>query len=160
MPSFIAPPSPAVSHHDEPDGAYVNQTLGATEVVLAQAHFHRLQWGLAIVLAVLFGWLIVPLYWIVPAIVRMATTEIVVTNQRLVLKTGWLDHATNEMPLNAIESIEVYQTFWQRLLGIGRIVVNGSGGGIWRTPSFAEALAFRRAIENAAPAIDPGAAKP
>jgi membrane protein YdbS with pleckstrin-like domain len=81
----------------------------------------------------------------------MATTEIAVTNHRLVLKTGWLGRTTNEMPLSAIENVEVHQNFMERLFGLGRLVVHGSGGGHWLTPSFAAPLAFRRAIEGATP---------
>jgi membrane protein YdbS with pleckstrin-like domain len=149
MLSFTAPPPPASPHRDEVNGAYVAETLGANEIVLANAHFHPLQWAAVSVLAIAVGWLVVPLVWIAPAIVRMATTEIAVTNQRLVLKTGWLGRTTNEMPLSAIENVEIHQNFIERLLGLGRLVVHGSGGGHWRTPSFAAPLTFRRAIEGA-----------
>jgi hypothetical protein len=125
---FPTSPPPALPQHVDRSTSYVDQTLGANETVLAKAHFHPLQWMGACGLAIAVGWLLIPLIWIAPAIVRMATTEIAVTNHRLVL-----------------------QNFMERLFGLGRLVVHGSGGGHWLTPSFAAPLAFRRAIEGATP---------
>jgi len=57
------------------------------------------------------------------------TTDMVVTNRRVLLRTGVLNKATDEMFLNKIESVEVDQNIWGRLLNYGTVEVNGSGEG-------------------------------
>lgn len=60
--------------------------------------------------------------------VRRNATEMAVTNRRVVIKTGLVSRKTIEMLLNKVESIEVSETTFGRLLGYGTIVVIGTGG--------------------------------
>lgn len=128
---------------------YAQSTLAPDEHVVMRARFHWVQWLSAISVLILLGWLIIPLIWVAPPVIRMATTELSVTSRRLILKTGWLTLVSNETPLRAIESVHVYQSFWQRLLGMGAIAVDSAGGGELATPVIADVVQFRQAIENA-----------
>ena len=60
--------------------------------------------------------------------VRRNATEMAVTNRRVVIKTGLVSRKTIEMLLNKVESIEVSETAFGRMLGYGTIVVIGTGG--------------------------------
>src|ERR1700721_3833231 len=60
--------------------------------------------------------------------VRRNATEMAVTNRRVVIKTGLMSRKTIEMLLNKVESIEVSETTFGRMLGSGTIVVIGTGG--------------------------------
>lgn len=128
---------------------YTEATLAPDERIVARARFHWLQWTSAIGLFVLLGWMIIPLIWVSPPFIRMATTELTVTTRRLILKSGWLTLTANETPLEAIESVHVHQTMLQRILGMGTIIVHGAGGGELASPVIADVVPFRQALENA-----------
>ena len=56
------------------------------------------------------------------------STELSVTNRRVMVKTGIVLRHTMEILLSKVESIEVDQTIMGRILGFGSIVVRGTGG--------------------------------
>ena len=60
--------------------------------------------------------------------VRRNATEMAVTSRRVVIKMGLASRKTIEMLLNKVESIEVSETAFGRMLGYGTIVVIGTGG--------------------------------
>lgn len=141
-------PSIANDNHS-PNAPYAARTSSDGEELIARARFHWVQWlGLGVALFAL-GWLILPLYWLGPAAIRMASTELDITNRRLILKTGWLTKRTSEAPLESIESIHLHQGLIGQVFGLGRLTVHGAGGGSIATPVIADVLDFRRAIESA-----------
>lgn len=77
------------------------------------------------------------------------TTEIAVTTSRIVYKRGLVARYVGEMSVDRIESINVLQTFWGRLLGYGRLLIHGMGVGEVILPPIANPILFRRAIEKA-----------
>lgn len=54
-------------------------------------------------------------------------TEMVCTNRRVVYKTGIISIKTEEIKTERIESIQIKQTFWGRVLGYGNILFSGTG---------------------------------
>jgi uncharacterized membrane protein YdbT with pleckstrin-like domain len=80
--------------------------------------------------------------------VRRNATEMAVTNRRVVVKKGLVRRTTIEMLLNKVESIEVRETTWGRLLGYGTIVVVGSGGSTEPFSQIAHPLAFRSQLQQ------------
>jgi len=80
--------------------------------------------------------------------VRRNATEMAVTNRRVVVKTGLVRRRTIEMLLNKVESIEVRETTWGRLLGYGAIVVVGTGGSTEPFPRIAHPLVFRNRLQQ------------
>ena len=62
--------------------------------------------------------------------IKRVTTEIAVTNRRLIFKEGFISRRTMEMNLDKIESIDVNQSVAARLLDYGTIVVRGTGSGL------------------------------
>jgi uncharacterized membrane protein YdbT with pleckstrin-like domain len=67
---------------------------------------------------------------ILGAYVRYATTEILITERRVVYRTGFFSRSTIEMNKDKIESIDVSQSVLGRILGFGAVMVKGTGGGI------------------------------
>src|SRR6266566_2466639 len=65
---------------------------------------------------------------ILAGMLRRNTTEMAVTNRRVIIKTGLASRKTIEMLLNKVESIEVSESTIGRLLGYGTVVMIGSGG--------------------------------
>lgn len=129
---------------------YAEQTLTGAERIVMRAGRHWAQWVGVIFATVATAWLIAPLIWLAPLLVRMATTEVTITNQRFIVKKGWLNRDTDEIPLDAIETIHVHQGWIGRVLGAGRLAVRGAGGGEVITPIIARVIAVRRSLQNAA----------
>jgi uncharacterized membrane protein YdbT with pleckstrin-like domain len=81
-------------------------------------------------------------------IVKM-TTEIAVTNRRLVYKRGLVARHVGEMNIDRIEGVNVLQGVLGRIFNFGSIMVRGMGIGEVVLPPIADPLKFRRAIETA-----------
>jgi uncharacterized membrane protein YdbT with pleckstrin-like domain len=80
--------------------------------------------------------------WISP-IIRQKTSEFVITNKRIIMKTGLISRKTFEMNLQKIESVNVDQSFWGRLLGFGTVSIVGTGGSRESLADISEPLLFR-----------------
>lgn len=78
-----------------------------------------------------------------------ATTEIAITNNRLVFKKGLVARHVGEISIDRIEGVNVLQSFFGRLFNYGRLAVRGMGVGEVVLPSIADPIAFRKAIERA-----------
>ena len=62
------------------------------------------------------------------AIVSYVTTEFVLTDKRIIAKTGLVRRRSVELLLNKVESIGVNQPIMGRILDYGTITVTGTGG--------------------------------
>jgi hypothetical protein len=85
---------------------------------------------------------------ILAGMVRRNSTEMAVTNRRLVIKTGLASRKTIEMLLNKVESIEVSESTAGRILGYGTIVVIGTGGTPDPFQKVARPLEFRSHVQQ------------
>jgi acyl-coenzyme A synthetase/AMP-(fatty) acid ligase len=85
---------------------------------------------------------------ILMGMVRRNATEMAVTNRRVVIKTGLVSRKTIEMLLNKVESIEVSETVFGRMMGYGTIVVIGTGGTPEPFHKVAHPLEFRSQVQQ------------
>src|SRR4029077_7907039 len=85
---------------------------------------------------------------ILMGMVRRNATEMAVTNRRVVIKTGLASRKTIEMLLDKVESIEVSETAFGRMLGYGTIVVIGTGGTPEPFHKVAHPLEFRSQVQQ------------
>lgn len=74
------------------------------------------------------------------------TTEIAVTNRRVIYKTGLISRQTIEMNMDKVESVDVTQDFLGRLLDYGTVLIRGTGAGLEPLANVASPLALRNAI--------------
>ncbi|MEZ5919921.1 MAG: PH domain-containing protein [Parvularculaceae bacterium] len=81
--------------------------------------------------------------------IKLWTTEFVVTNSRFVFKTGLLARHTQEVSLNKIEEIKLQQSVWGRLFGYGSLSLHGTGVGLIKLPNIDNPIHVRRIIETA-----------
>jgi len=93
--------------------------------------------------------LIMGLFGFASRMVIRSTTEIAITNTRLIYKRGLVARYVGEMNIDRIEGVNVLQTIWGRMFGYGRIMVRGMGVGEVILPPLQDPIAFRRAIEVA-----------
>ena len=62
-----------------------------------------------------------------PAWIRRWTTEIAVTDRRIIFKRGLIRRHTVEMNMQKVESVDVDQTLIGRLFNYGNVTIRGTG---------------------------------
>jgi uncharacterized membrane protein YdbT with pleckstrin-like domain len=89
------------------------------------------------------------LIWLQIWITRV-TTEIAVTDRRVIVKRGLVRRSTMEMNVWQVESVGVDQSILGRLLDYGTVTARGTGAGIEPIAKIAEPLRLREAINRRA----------
>lgn len=62
--------------------------------------------------------------------IRQISTELVITNRRVIAKYGFISTTTYELMLSKVEGANIDQSVIGRMLGYGTVMVKGTGGGI------------------------------
>ncbi|HEX3498595.1 MAG TPA: PH domain-containing protein [Stellaceae bacterium] len=81
-----------------------------------------------------------------PAFLRRWTTELAVTNRRVIFKSGLFRRHTMEMNMSKVESVDVDQSIIGRILGFGTVTIRGTGGGIEPMRNIADPIVFRNHV--------------
>jgi uncharacterized membrane protein YdbT with pleckstrin-like domain len=82
----------------------------------------------------------------ISAFVRQAATELVLTDRRVIYKTGLFKRHTMEMNRSKVETVGVDQSVFGRLLNYGTIIVRGTGGSFEPIRHIDDPLTFRNHI--------------
>ena len=82
----------------------------------------------------------------VMAAIRRASTELAVTDQRVIFKQGIFSRHTIEMNRSKVESVDVDQSILGRILGYGTILLRGTGGSLEPMASISDPLTLRSHI--------------
>lgn len=127
--------------------SYVEGALTKGEQVIYQGKVSI--WSLSpliiIGLILLTAWGLGLLFWIAAAI-KYFTTELAITNKRVIAKFGLVSRSTIEINIQKIESIQVNQGILGRIFNYGSIVVSGAGNPQAPIPGISSPLQFRRAF--------------
>ena len=130
--------------------SYINQILIDGEQVIYQARLSL--WSqfvlilLGVVLLPLYGFGLVLFLW---AWLICKTTELAITNKRIISKSGFIKRTTMELRLDKIESIKVDQGILGRILNYGSITISGTGGDKTPIESIADPLQFQKYFMSA-----------
>ena len=100
------------------------------------------------VVAALFA--IVALFLLIPEWFRWWTTEIAVTNHRIIYKAGFVRRNTVEILMDKVESVDVDQSIMGRLLDYGTVTVRGTGAGFEPLKGIAHPIELRSHIMSVA----------
>ncbi len=92
---------------------------------------------------------IVGVVFLIAAWIKVRSTELAITNKRVIAKFGFVKRDTIEINLNQVEALRVEQTFLGRMLNYGTIIVSGTGGALDPFPDIADPLVFRRKFMEA-----------
>jgi uncharacterized membrane protein YdbT with pleckstrin-like domain len=129
--------------------SYIDESLIEGEVVLHRA---RISWwsqfGLLLLGALLLV-VVVGLFFLVAAWIRVHATEIAITNRRVIAKFGFIRRHTIEINLEKVESLRVEQGLMGRFLNFGTIFIGGTGSALAPIPDIADPLVFRRKFMEA-----------
>lgn len=122
--------------------SYIKSTLADGEEVLGQLKITKLQYLWPIIsLPILIG---IP--WLLSVFISRATTEMAYTNKRIILKTGIISRDTDEIRIDRIESVDIKQSIFGRMLGFGTIYVTGTGAKIIVLDAVANVIEIRKAL--------------
>jgi uncharacterized membrane protein YdbT with pleckstrin-like domain len=145
--------------------SYIAHSLAASETLIYRARFPWFYsagaWLILVASAIAAvaiewewqGWIAVALLLVGAAIwlaimVPIWTTEIGVTNQRLIYKKGLLWRKTQELQLRAIEEVNLDQGVTGRLLDFGNLELRGTGVDDIALPTLADPLGLRKALQD------------
>ena len=71
--------------------------------------------------------LVLAVLWLLMRYARWATTSLVLTNHRLVHRSGIVGKSGREIPLDHINDISYHQRIFERLIGAGDVVIESAG---------------------------------
>ena len=125
--------------------SYISQTLGSKERILYQTGYHWLYSLGAMLLTIS----ILGLPWGVAMFIRAFATEIAVTTDRFVRKTGLISIQSEEVSLDKIEEVTVQQSILGRIFGYGNVQVHGTGMGDIKCAMVDNPVRMRREIQTA-----------
>jgi uncharacterized membrane protein YdbT with pleckstrin-like domain len=129
--------------------SYIDQSLVQGETIVHRAHVSWWsQFGLVLlgIILLVVGVGLIFLGW---AWVNVHSTEIAITNRRIIAKFGFVSRRTIEININQVEALRVDQGFWGRILNFGTIVISGTGSSLEPAPNIADPLVFRRKFMEA-----------
>ena len=129
--------------------SYIDKRLAPGEVIVYRGAFHWLQHFWAWMALIFLGVLLIGIVIWIKEMVRLNTTNFVVTNRRIVLKKGIINVDVDEMNLSSIEGSHIDQSIIGRIFGYGRLTVRGRGDSRIHFPTMAHAGQFRAAAEGA-----------
>jgi uncharacterized membrane protein YdbT with pleckstrin-like domain len=129
--------------------SYIDDSLVEGEHVVHRA---RIAWwsqaGL-LVLGVILLVAVIGLFFLIAAWIRVMSTEIAITNRRVIAKFGFIRRSTVEIPLEKVEALRVEQGFLGRMLNYGTIFIAGAGTSVAPIRDIADPLVFRRKFMEA-----------
>lgn len=118
--------------------SFMIDTLSSSQTTTAHA-VQAVNWGLAVLvcigaLTVIFGNAV---YF---------SHEYVVTNRRVIVKTGFIRRRVFELTLRHVEAFMVNQTVFGRILSYGTVEIRGTGGLVRSYPKLMAPSKFRAAV--------------
>jgi uncharacterized membrane protein YdbT with pleckstrin-like domain len=130
--------------------SYIDDSLVDGEQLVHRA---RMSWWsqswlilLGLVTLIAFGLGLVFLIW---AAINVRSTEVAITNRRVIAKTGFIRRHTVEINLDKIEALKVEQGLMGRVLNYGTIFMSGAGTSVAPLRNMADPLVFRRKFMEA-----------
>lgn len=139
-------------------GSYIEENLARDEKIIIKAQvtwlsqFWYLLFGGLFILSALGSKsgvsLFIGLILIGIAAIHVLTTELALTNRRIIAKSGLIRRNTIELKVNRVESLGVDQGILGRILNFGSIVVKGVGGSHAPIPYISLPMEFRQQVNN------------
>ena len=134
---------------------YVETVLMPGEKIIEKAQIHWFIFVLDVFLLMIAFWLTqsymlfalviaaCAIFTTIRDIVYYLTTELALTNKRVIAKFGWIQRHTIELSLARVESLTVNQSIFGRIFNFGTLTINGIGGIQTPIPVIADPLTFR-----------------
>jgi len=85
-------------------------------------------------------------FYFFKALIQRRTTELAITNRRVIAKVGLISRKTWEINATKVEGVEVDQSIFGRIFGYGTVSVKGTGGGIAPLRNIDDPVEFRKHV--------------
>ncbi len=139
--------------------SWVSENLMKDENIIYQGKLHWIIFVPGAILVVLgIGlWRVQPLsvvlilaglIFVVRGFVKRSTTEIAVTNKRVIGKTGLIRRDTIDLNLAKVESLYADQGLFGRMLGYGAVRIKGTGGSSFVVKSVMAPMQYKTAANE------------
>ncbi len=73
------------------------------------------------------GAIIASACWLLSRYGRWLTTHFVITNRRVIFRTGLLAKRGIEIPIDRVNTVYFHQSIWERVLGVGDLLIESGG---------------------------------
>jgi uncharacterized membrane protein YdbT with pleckstrin-like domain len=93
---------------------------------------------------------------LIGSFIRQISTELVITDQRVIAKHGFIATTSYELMMSKVEGATIDQTVLGRILGYGTLYVKGTGGGISPIDHVASPFLFHSHLMTAVRAAHEG----
>lgn len=103
--------------------AYIKNNLIKGETIEQELKLHWWYW-FGVFLNIIF---IITIPFAIHFIIRGLTLEQVITNKRLIVKSGLIARKVEELKLAKVETVEIKQGILGRILGFGKLKLTGAG---------------------------------
>jgi uncharacterized membrane protein YdbT with pleckstrin-like domain len=104
-----------------------------------------INWPLVMITGALLM-MVFSIYHLIEPFKKRCTTELAVTNRRVIYKTGFIRRISREINIAQVESVIVKQGIMGRLVGYGEVTVVGTGGSWDPMPTISKPVEFRSHI--------------
>jgi uncharacterized membrane protein YdbT with pleckstrin-like domain len=74
-------------------------------------------------LCALFCWLVIPIFYALAKWIQLRARHYELTTQRVRIRQGVFSKRTDELELYRVKDSTVFEPFWQRLFGVGNIII-------------------------------------
>ena len=148
--------------------SYVTENLTTNEEVIRLGKVHWVVFVPSAILAGIGAWAFqfalevsvflfaVATFFFLKSLITVISTELAITNKRVIAKFGLISRETVELNLSKVESVNVDQSITGRMLGFGTININGTGGVKTPIPNISKPMQFKKSaaekIDEAQPA--------
>lgn len=137
--------------------SYVEDALTKGERIIYQGRLSLWSFWFMILLGLLllpaFG--IGLLLWLA-VYIKHKSTELAITNKRVIAKFGFISRRTVEINIHKVESMQVDQSVLGRIFNFGTLVISGAGDPQAPIPGISRPLEFRKAFMEAQDAARTG----
>jgi uncharacterized membrane protein YdbT with pleckstrin-like domain len=129
--------------------SYIDDSLIQGETILHRARVSWWSQFWLILLGVLLLVVVIGLFFLIAAWIKVRSTEIAITNRRVIAKFGFIQRETVEINLEKVEALKVDQGVMGRMLNFGTIFISGAGTSVAPIKDIADPLVFRRKFMEA-----------
>lgn len=125
--------------------SYVEESLVTNEHVIYQGRLSKWPYFFRILLGILLAPILIGFIILIDLAIKLKSTELAVTNRRVIAKFGTFRRKTFELNVDRVEAIQVDQGVWGRMLGYGTLRIAGAGN-FDPIPAVSQPIAFKKAV--------------
>ena len=129
--------------------SYIDDSLVEGETLIHRARVSWWSQFALLLLGIVTLVVVVGLVFLVMAWIKVRSTELAITNKRVIAKFGFVKRHTVEINLDKVEALKVEQGVMGRILNYGTIFISGAGTSVAPIRDIADPLVFRRKFMEA-----------